>query len=75
MTSSRSQVGWGTDSVVRGLVQDGVWTPWSLCFWPATTVLFPEPMSGPLGPSWGFLRWANANAPDRLFEINGQKVD
>ena len=26
-------------------------------------------------PAGVFLRWANANGPDRLFEINGQKVD
>lgn len=26
------------------------------------------------GPSWGVFRRANANGPDRLLEINGQKV-
>lgn len=35
---------------------------------------FLSPTPGPLGPSWGFVRGANASGPDRLREINGQKV-
>lgn len=73
--SPHSRVGWGTDGTLQGLVHEGVGTP-------QTQLLagfnewcrFPSPTSGLLGPSWGFLRWANANGPDRLSEINGQKV-
>lgn len=67
------RVGWGTDGTLQGPVQEGMGTPWTSL--PAGSgVQLPEPHSGPRGPSWGLVRGDNANGPDRLLEINGQKV-
>lgn len=64
--------GWGT---LQGLVQERVLGHHGDS---ASSQLqrhgFLSPTFGPLGPSWEFLSWANANGPDRFSEINGQKV-
>lgn len=69
------RVGWGTDGTLQGLLQERTLGHHgdSASSW-LQQHGFLSPTFGPLGPSWEFLRWANANGPDRFSEINGQKV-